>query len=37
MSEKGALFAAQAVGFPLGQTIKTLVVDLGAGDVPAWC
>ncbi len=27
--EKGAEFAADAVGFPLGQTIKTLVVDLG--------
>ena len=28
--EKGAQFAARAVGFPLGQTIKTLVADLGA-------
>ena len=28
--EKGAEFAARAVGFPLAQTIKTLVVDLGA-------
>jgi len=27
--EKGAVFAAQAVGFPLDQTVKTLVVDLG--------
>jgi len=27
--EKGAAFAAQATGFPLAQTIKTLVVDLG--------
>ena len=27
--EKGAVFAAHAVGFPLDQTIKTLVVDLG--------
>ena len=27
--EKGAGFAARAVGFPLAQTIKTLVVDLG--------
>ncbi len=27
--EKGAQFAARAVGFPLGQTIKTLVADLG--------
>jgi Cys-tRNA(Pro)/Cys-tRNA(Cys) deacylase len=27
--EKGAAFAAQATGFPLGKTIKTLVVDLG--------
>lgn len=26
---KGATFAAQATGFPLEQTIKTLVVDLG--------
>ena len=26
---KGALFAAQAVGFPLEQTVKTLVVALG--------
>ena len=26
---KGAAFAAQATGFPLAQTIKTLVVDLG--------
>lgn len=29
--EKGAAFAAQAVGFPLAQTAKTLVVDLGGG------
>jgi len=27
--EKGAAFAAQATGFPLEQTVKTLVVDLG--------
>jgi len=27
--EKGAQFAARAVGFPLAQTIKTLVADLG--------
>lgn len=27
--EKGAAFAAQATGFPLGKTIKTLVVDFG--------
>lgn len=27
--EKGAMFAAQAMGFPLERTIKTLVVDLG--------
>ena len=27
--EKGAAFAAQATGFPLAKTIKTLVVDLG--------
>ncbi|HDI60057.1 MAG TPA: Cys-tRNA(Pro) deacylase [Desulfobacteraceae bacterium] len=27
--EKGARFAARAVGFPLAQTIKTLVADLG--------
>jgi Cys-tRNA(Pro)/Cys-tRNA(Cys) deacylase len=27
--EKGAEFAAQAIGFPLERTIKTLVVDLG--------
>ncbi len=26
---KGAAFAAQATGYPLNQTIKTLVVDLG--------
>ena len=26
---KGAVFAAQAAGFPLSQTVKTLVVDLG--------
>lgn len=26
---KGAAFAAQATGYPLGQTVKTLVVDLG--------
>jgi Cys-tRNA(Pro)/Cys-tRNA(Cys) deacylase len=29
--QKGAEFAAQATGFPLEQTVKTLVVDLGAG------
>ncbi|MFA7424974.1 MAG: YbaK/EbsC family protein [Desulfosarcinaceae bacterium] len=28
--EKGAQFAARAVGFPLAQTIKTLVADLGS-------
>ena len=28
-AEKGAEFAARAVGFPLARTIKTLVVDLG--------
>ena len=28
--EKGAEFAARATGFPLGQTVKTLVVDLGS-------
>ncbi len=27
--EKGAEFAAEAIGFPLNQTIKTLVIDLG--------
>ena len=27
--EKGAKFAARAIGFPLERTIKTLVVDLG--------
>ncbi|QTA85087.1 Cys-tRNA(Pro) deacylase [Desulfonema magnum] len=27
--EKGAVFAARAIGFPLEQTIKTLVADLG--------
>jgi Cys-tRNA(Pro)/Cys-tRNA(Cys) deacylase len=27
--EKGAVFAARSTGFPLEQTIKTLVVDLG--------
>ena len=27
--EKGAAFAAAAVGFPLAQTVKTLVVELG--------
>lgn len=30
--EKGAEFAARAVGFPLSQTIKTLVVELDDGD-----
>ena len=30
-AEKGAAFAAQAVGFPLARTVKTLVVDLGGG------
>jgi Cys-tRNA(Pro)/Cys-tRNA(Cys) deacylase len=29
-AEKGAAFAARATGFPLANTIKTLVVDLGA-------
>jgi Cys-tRNA(Pro)/Cys-tRNA(Cys) deacylase len=29
--EKGAAFAAAAVGFPLAQTVKTLVVALGTG------
>lgn len=28
-NEKGAEFAARAIGFPLERTIKTLVVDLG--------
>ena len=28
--EKGAEFAANAIGFPLKKTIKTLVVDLGS-------
>ncbi len=28
---KGAAFAAQATGYPLDQTVKTLVVDLGGG------
>ncbi|OQX27140.1 MAG: hypothetical protein BWK80_06885 [Desulfobacteraceae bacterium IS3] len=27
--EKGAKFASQAIGFPLEQTVKTLVADLG--------
>jgi len=27
--EKGAVFASQAIGFPLERTIKTLVADLG--------
>jgi Cys-tRNA(Pro)/Cys-tRNA(Cys) deacylase len=27
--EKGALFASQAIGMPLGQTVKTLVVEMG--------
>lgn len=27
--EKGAKFAAQAIGFPVERTVKTLVVDLG--------
>ena len=31
-AEKGAVFAAQATGFPLEKTIKTLVVDLGGKD-----
>ena len=30
--EKGAAFAAKAVGFPLEATVKTLVVDLGRKD-----
>jgi len=29
--QKGAEFAAQATGFPLEKTVKTLVVDLGPG------
>jgi len=29
--EKGAEFAARAIGFPLERTIKTLVVDMGRG------
>lgn len=29
--EKGAVFAARAIGFDLDKTIKTLVVDLGRG------
>jgi Cys-tRNA(Pro)/Cys-tRNA(Cys) deacylase len=28
--EKGAEFAARATGYPLGRTVKTLVVDLGS-------
>jgi Cys-tRNA(Pro)/Cys-tRNA(Cys) deacylase len=27
--EKGAAFAAQAIGFPLEKTVKTLIADLG--------
>jgi Cys-tRNA(Pro)/Cys-tRNA(Cys) deacylase len=27
--EKGALFASEAIGMPLGQTVKTLVVEIG--------
>jgi Cys-tRNA(Pro)/Cys-tRNA(Cys) deacylase len=30
--EKGAEFAASASGYPLERTVKTLVVDLGAGE-----
>lgn len=29
--EKGARYAADAIGFPLARTVKTLVVDLGDG------
>ena len=29
---KGAVFAAEAIGFPLERTIKTLVTDTGASD-----
>ena len=28
--KKGAVFAAKSLGFPLGRTIKTLIVDLGS-------
>ena len=28
---KGAVFAAQATGYPLARTVKTLVIDLGGG------
>ena len=30
--EKGAAFAAKAIGFPLEKTVKTLVVDMGGKD-----
>lgn len=30
--EKGAIFASDAIGFPLERTIKTLVVDLGQNE-----
>jgi len=30
--EKGALFASEAIGMPLEQTIKTLVVEIGKKD-----
>ena len=29
--KKGAVFAAQAMGFPLEKTVKTLIADLGGG------
>lgn len=31
-AEKGAVFAAQAIGFPLEQTVKTLVVELSSDE-----
>ena len=31
-AEKGATFAAQAIGFPLEQTVKTLVVELSSDE-----
>jgi len=31
-AEKGAMFAAQAIGFPLEQTVKTLVVELSSDE-----
>ena len=29
---KGAVFAAEAIGFALGKTVKTLIVEVGKGD-----